>query len=234
MSRKLVSSVAQFPRPKTKRQIKQFLGIANFLRRNLPNFGILAKTFNRLLRKSENFRWTEQAETAFQAIKKLVTIAPDFQPFSVHKTSHLWVDASQFGFAGCILQRGPDNLLHPVSYCSRTLTVAEIRYDIFSLEMSAAYYVIKAFHSFLYGTFFYLYSDNKATCHIKTTKNLNCKLARLSIFFENYDFDITHVPSGQNPLADALSRNTLPVLPDQAQASVPDSSVSIYWLSSPE
>jgi len=52
---KKLEAVRQFPRPKTPGNIKQFLGLAVYYRRFIPNFSILAKPLTNLLKNDTRF-----------------------------------------------------------------------------------------------------------------------------------------------------------------------------------
>jgi len=51
-----VLAVKEFPRSQTK-NIKQFLGLAEYYRRFIPNFTKIAKLLMNLLKKNEKFIW---------------------------------------------------------------------------------------------------------------------------------------------------------------------------------
>ena len=59
---KKLEAVRQFPRPKTPKNIKQFLGLARYYRRFIPNFSKLTKPFTNLLKNDTKFEWTIDQE----------------------------------------------------------------------------------------------------------------------------------------------------------------------------
>jgi len=50
-----VLAVKEFPRPRTSKNIKQFLGLAGYYRWFIPNFSKIAKSLTNLLKKYEKF-----------------------------------------------------------------------------------------------------------------------------------------------------------------------------------
>ena len=62
--------------PKTLKQTRAFCGIVNFLSSFLPNLRrLLIPTYD-LQKKSKKFKWTDEAEKAFNDIKKLLVNPP--------------------------------------------------------------------------------------------------------------------------------------------------------------
>ena len=93
--------------PKTLRQTRAFCGMVNFLSSFLPNLCRLLIPIYDLQKKAKKFKWTDEAERAFNDIKKLLisppvlnfTDTPDqkhviplnfLQHFTPHYTEHLY------------------------------------------------------------------------------------------------------------------------------------------------
>ncbi|XP_067318455.1 uncharacterized protein [Anolis sagrei] len=63
--------------PKTKKQLRGFLGMAGFCRIWLPNFGPLARSLYEATSGPETFLvWSAECRTAFETIKKALMSAP--------------------------------------------------------------------------------------------------------------------------------------------------------------
>ena len=62
--------------PKTLRQTRAFCGMVNFLSSFLPNLRRLLIPIYDLQKKAKKFKWTEEAERAFNDIKKLLINPP--------------------------------------------------------------------------------------------------------------------------------------------------------------
>ena len=56
---KKIEAVSKFPRSKKAKNIKQFLGLAGYYRRFIPNFSKITKPLTQLLKKDIPFKWSE-------------------------------------------------------------------------------------------------------------------------------------------------------------------------------
>jgi len=59
MEAEKVDGVLNWPQPKTMKDIRKFLGLANYYRRFIKDFARVARPLNVLMRKDEKWRWEE-------------------------------------------------------------------------------------------------------------------------------------------------------------------------------
>jgi hypothetical protein len=62
-----VQAVLEWPRPRSVRDVRGFLGLAGYYRWFIKNYGAIAEPLTRLLRKT-GFRWSDEAAAAFRAL----------------------------------------------------------------------------------------------------------------------------------------------------------------------
>ena len=105
-----VKAVNEFPTPGNLKEVRSFVGMANFYRRLIPKMATLAHPWTELLRhdkgtdKSVPFVWTDDCQKAFVSIKDALTSAPVLHAPEWDKEFFLWTDASLTGF-GAVLYR---------------------------------------------------------------------------------------------------------------------------------
>jgi predicted aspartyl protease/transposase InsO family protein len=192
--------------PKTRRDVRAFLGLCNWLREYVPRFAEMAVPLTKLLRTTVRFRWDDEAEVAFRRIKDalkqpLRLARPDFErPFC------LQTDASGHGIAAVLFQPRDDGGRDVISYASKRVNETEARYHINELEAMAAVWGITKYRGYLEDRKFKLITDNQALTWLNTAKNQKGKLARWAILLSEYNFEIEHCPGSENHLADHLSR----------------------------
>ena len=71
-----LEAVKSWPRPKDKHQLRSFLGLCTYYRRFISGFAYIAKPLTRLTEEKRTFKWSTEAETAFQALKRALCMAP--------------------------------------------------------------------------------------------------------------------------------------------------------------
>lgn len=73
-----LEAVQKFPKPKNRKNIRQFLGLTGYYRRFVPNYAKVAKPLTILLREDVPFEWKENTEAAFEKLKTLLCTAAIF------------------------------------------------------------------------------------------------------------------------------------------------------------
>ena len=86
--------------PKTLRQTRAFCGMVNFLSSFLPNLYRLLILIYDLQKKAKRFKWTDEAEKAFNEIKKLLTSPPVLKTPTPDGLFRLESDMSREGVGG--------------------------------------------------------------------------------------------------------------------------------------
>ena len=61
--------VTSWPTPTCKRDVQQFIGLANYYRRFIKDFASIARPLHRLTEKTASFKWTSECQTAFDTLK---------------------------------------------------------------------------------------------------------------------------------------------------------------------
>ncbi len=126
-----VEAICQSPRPKTKKEVRSFLGLVGWYRRFIPNFASIAAPLTNLLNKcvANPIPWTEDCEAAFKTLKEKMCSSPVLQSPDFTQSFLVQVDASAKGLGAVLVQRTQGNE-KPVVYLSRKLLPRE--YSLFS------------------------------------------------------------------------------------------------------
>ncbi len=123
-----VDAICQSPRPKTKKEVRSFLGLVGWYRRFVPNFASIAAPPTNLLNKgvANPIPWTEDCEAAFKTLKEKMCSSPVLQSPDFTQSFLVQVDASAKGL-GAVLVQGTQGNEKPVVYLSRKLLPRETR-----------------------------------------------------------------------------------------------------------
>ena len=73
---KRFDSIQEIEIPKNKKYIHTFIGNINFLRRFVPNFTKILNSITNMLKKDDVIKWSLEAKSTFQRIKKTLVEAP--------------------------------------------------------------------------------------------------------------------------------------------------------------
>ena len=71
-----VKVVENFPTPASLKELKSFLGLANYYRRFIKGFAEIASPRNALTKKGVTFCWSESCANAFDRLKRALSSAP--------------------------------------------------------------------------------------------------------------------------------------------------------------
>jgi hypothetical protein len=121
-----VEAVMSWEQPRNVKEVQLFLGFCNFYQRFVPEYSRIARPLTQLTRKGLKFEWSEEAEEAFQTLKKRMFEAPVLIHVNPDKPFVLETDCSDYVLAGVLSQAVYDDamaqhVLKPVGYHSRTL-----------------------------------------------------------------------------------------------------------------
>jgi hypothetical protein len=202
-----VISILNIPIPKNVRAVRQFLGVASWYRRFISDFATRTEALTRMLRKKENFEWNEEAQAAFEDIKKCLVEAPilscpDFSlPFNVQ------TDASNTGI-GAVLYQSVNNEEKVIAYSSRSLTTAERKFSATEKECLAVLWTIEKWRPYLEGYHFTIHTDCSSLLWLHNLKDPQGRLGRWALRLQQYDYNMVHRKGKDNVVADYLSRAT--------------------------
>src|SRR6185437_12812870 len=78
-------------------EIRNFLGLAGYYRRFVPDFSKIARPMTELLKKGVRFSWDDKCEQAFQTLRKFLTSAPILAQPDITRPFDVYCDASGSG-----------------------------------------------------------------------------------------------------------------------------------------
>ena len=184
-----LKAVKEFPRPRTKKNVKEFQGLASYYRLLIKNFSLIAKPLNNLLKDDVDFKWGDDEEKAFDTLKDLLCKQPILQYPDFNKQFIVTTDASSVALGAILRQKTLGQDL-PVAYASRTLSPAEQKYSVTDLELLGIVYAVKQFRPYLYGKKFLIITDHKALIYLHNMTETSPRVTRWKLFLAEYDYDI--------------------------------------------
>jgi hypothetical protein len=180
-----VQEVMNWKPPTTVRQIRSFLGLADYYRRFIPDFSRIAKPMTELLKKGAKFDWVQKCKDAFHTLRHHLTTTSVLAQPDNGKPFDVYCDASGTGL-GCVLMQ--DNWA--IAYASRALRPHEQNYPTHDLELAAVVHALKMWRHYLMGTHCNIFTDHKSLKYIFTQDDLNMRQRRWLELIKNYDLEV--------------------------------------------
>jgi len=220
--RNRLQKIIEFPLPETQKELKSFLGLANYVRDNCDDVSGHTRLLNAMIHgynkrtKNQKVPWTDESRAAFTSVQKMVNNAQKLFFIRDDATSiHLYTDASQYGIGASLVQV-VDGKEQVVSLMSRTLNKTQCNWSTIEKECFA---IVEAFRKFEYlirDVHFILHTDHANLVHIKDTGSP--KVIAWKMMIQEFDFECEYIQGPKNGIADVLSRNTkAEVLEEEAE-----------------
>jgi len=203
-----VAGVLNWPVPKIVRDVRKFLGLANYYRRFVKDFAKLAQPLNNLTRKEEKWRWGNKQQEAFKQLKQVFMSRPLLVALDIDKEFRVEADASNFATGGVLLIKCEDNKWRPVAYISKSLNETERNYKIHDKEMLAVIRCLEAWRHFLEESQskFEVWTDHKNLEYFMSNQKLNHRQAQWALYLSRFNFVLKHIAGSKMGKADGLSR----------------------------
>ena len=117
-----IEQILKVEKPRTKKQLRSFLGATGYYRAFVPNYAATAVALTDATAKSRpnELLWSEAMENAYNKLKMALSTTPILQLPDWNKPFVLRTDACEDGIGAVLLQEC-DGILMPLSYISRKL-----------------------------------------------------------------------------------------------------------------
>ena len=149
-----VSSICDWPAPRSHHDIQVFLGFANFYWHFITYFSWIVQPLTALLMGgkvghfSKVFELTKEVCTTFKELKVAFTTAPVLWHYNTNLLVRLETDASGFAILGILSQQNNEESLekchwHPIAFWSCQISSVEWNYHAGQTELLAIVMVCK-------------------------------------------------------------------------------------------
>ena len=203
--------------PKTLRQIRAFCGMVNFLSSFLPNLHRLLIPIYDLQKKAKKFKWTEEAEKAFNKIKKLLINPQVLKAPTPDGLFQLKSDTSREGMGGTLLPKQGNEWV-VIGYHSKRLLKSAKNFGVTEVELTGLLVNIHGFMQLLCNRYFEVLVDHKVIKYMikSKTESPMTRLKTLLLKLSEYTIDLKYQKGSEMHKSDALSRlHSFTDTPDQ-------------------
>jgi hypothetical protein len=195
---KKVEAILKLSPPKTKRQLRHFLGMINYYRDMWQKRSHMLAPLTGLVSPLVKYKWGKEQQEAFEEVKQKVSqetllAFPDFE-----KEFHVYTDASNKQLGAVIMQEGK-----PLAFYSRKMNSAQSRYTTGEQELLSIVETLKEFRDILLGQKLTVHTDHLNIIYGKLS---NDRITRWRLLLEEFGPKYVHIAGKENKVADALSR----------------------------
>jgi hypothetical protein len=195
-----IKAMVQWPFPMNIKSLRGFLGLTGYYRKFIHGYGSIAAPLTAMLKKNA-FVWTEDAKTAFQKLKVVVTHAPVLalpnfnQPFVVE------CDASGVSIGAVLMQ---DH--RPIAFLSKALKGRALHMSTYENELLTLVTAIQRWRPYLLGQTFVIKTDQQSLKYLLEQKVGTPFQQKWITKLLGYSFKVEYKKGVDNKVADALSR----------------------------
>ena len=201
-----VEAVQKWPTPTSVKEVQRFLGLVNYHRSHLKDFGGISCCLYDLTKKDEEFVWERKHQEAFERLKEALATGPCLAfPKNTDEPFILDTDASDTAIGAELIQV-QDDVERVISYSSYILTSAQRNYCTTRKELLAIVRFTRQFRHYLLRRKFFVRTDHSCLRWLMGFKNPTGMLARWLEELSQYDMVVLHRQGKDHGNADALSR----------------------------
>jgi len=161
------AALSEFPRPETRRQLKRFLGMANYYRQHVPGYARLAGELEKITGRTspKKVEWTEIRERAFKELRAAIGSPKILSAPDLDKPFILTTDACSTGI-GAELTQEDEGRVKWIGFYSHRLKPSQRNYSATEQETFAIQMALRHFAPVIAGTEIIIRTDHKPTTYL--------------------------------------------------------------------
>jgi RNase H-like domain found in reverse transcriptase len=132
-----VKAIKDWPKPKTVKELRDFLDLMGYYRKFIRNYGAIAKPLTELLKKNA-FTWTQEVSITFQDLKRVMCQAPVLAMLNFEEPFVIEIDASDKGMRAVLMQGKK-----PLALMSKALGVKNQGLSTYEKELLALLTIVQ-------------------------------------------------------------------------------------------
>ena len=216
-TRDKLDSVLNFPRPETMKNVKSFIGLANYFRDHIRDHSLRVQALQDLVegyskqKAKTKVNWTPECDAAFQDIRQAIDECPLLWFVDDHSPIFLKTDASDYGIGAYLYQVVTEadgkEVEKPIGFISKSLVSGHDSWDIPMKEGFAIYYALRKWEYLLRDRKFTILTDHENLTRLRTERSANKMVTRWFMAYQDYDIIAwIHVKGIHNEVPDSFSR----------------------------
>ena len=211
-----VKAISAVEKPKSKSDVRSFLGMVSYLSKFIPRYSSIAEPLRRLTEKNTKFEWSEEHEKSFKDLITQVISADVIAFFDPKKPTMVRCEASfnEGLSAGLFQKHGQD--WKPVHFISKAMTPTQKNYSQTEKDALSLRWAKERFRMYLLGApRFRVVTAHKPLLPFfnKATAKIPPRIEKWVMDMQDVDFELVYEPGRDeaDPL-DYNSRHPLPLV----------------------
>ena len=203
-----VELISNLPTPKCVKDIRSFLGHAEFYRRFIREISVIAYPLCNFLAKDVTFKWSQTCEIAFDKLKTMlvsppIMLSPNWDlPFEIMR------DTSDYAI-GVVLRQREDKNSFLIYYARKTLDSTQSDYTTTEKEFLVVVFALEKFRSYIIGSPVTIFTDHAVLKYLLSKQDTKPRLTRWIPPCQEFNLTIKDKKGVENVVADHLSRLVL-------------------------
>ena len=200
-----IKTVLDWPTPRCSKDVERFAGLVNYHRVFVKDFSRLAEPLYKVVGKKNKFKWDEEQQKAFDALKEALTHPPVLALPDGASDLILDTDASDSTVGSELLQiqNGEEKV---IAYGSFALTAEQRKYCTTRKELLAVLRFSRQWRHHLLGRPFIVRTDHASLIWLTNFREPQGQLARWMEELSQYNMVLRHRSGRKHGNADSLSR----------------------------
>jgi len=182
-----IEAIQDWPKPAYIADVRSFHGLASFYKQFLKDFSFIVAPMTECLKKRNEFRWSVDAQKAFELIKEKLCTTPVLALPDFAKTFKIECDASGVGI-GVVLMQGKRS----IAFFNEKLNGARLSYFIYDKEFYALIRALEVLQHYLLPKEFVIHTDHESLNYLKGQSKLNRRHAKWVEFVESFPYVIKY------------------------------------------
>ena len=207
-----LEAIQDWKKPQNTQELHAFIGLCNTVLRHVKDLALYLAPFTNMLRgnpdKNEPVVYTPETSECFRQLKLRLGDVEHLYIPDPNKQFHLFTDYSKKAIGGYIAQLDDKGEMRVISYHSKKLNDAQLKYGAYNGELFGLAEAIRIFRPFIWGCDVIVHTDQRAIQWLLDRHNLLPNQQRWIELFNESNFKIEYIPGKLNTLADILSRKS--------------------------
>ena len=206
-----VKAIRTLGPPPNVKECRSFVALFSYYRRFVLNFAKMSEPIVALTKKYARFKWSEEAQRAFEFMKESLTIIPQLAYPDLSKRFILYTDASDTATGACLVQEyeeAAEVYEKSLYFLSHKLSPTQCRWSTLEKECWAIHHALQKMHSWISCSQILVRTGHQPLRYLlnSDTGSFNRKINSWALTIASYNIDVEYVPGKQNLIADLLSR----------------------------